>query len=630
MPALESLPGKIGPYRLLEKIGEGGMGVVYLARDCDGRPVAVKVLGPSVSTDPNARRRLSREVETMRRVRSRYVAEILDADVGGPSPYIVTRYVPGRTLEDVVRGSGPLRGAELAQLAGGLASALAAIHAAGVVHRDLKPGNVMLMDGQPVVIDFGIAHIPDATRLTQTGMVMGTPGYLAPEVIEGRPSSGASDVHSWGATVAFAATGRQPYGAGTYQTIFFRVLQGKAELDGVPAPLLPLVEAALAIDPRSRPPAQWLAAQCAAQCAGLRGQAPAAAGPDGTLLASVAAPWRHELDGSPSRFAGYQPAHPAYPGPAYPGPAYPGPAYPGPAYPGPAYPGPAYPGPAYPGPAYPGPAEAAADVADLLPPVDYSRPDRPVPPLAVPGNGGPLPAQAERPQPAGPGGAYEPAGGRGQAAAPGPGVGGHSLVLLALGVGAVALSVLLPVAGTALALAVITLLRAADRAQTGLAVRRSVRGTRPSDIVIVVATAPWTVARALLTTVALVPFALFVAGLAAAASVVFAQTRTLPAAGSWAAGAAVAWYAVGFGSRSPRRQLRRMSAAVLRRRTSMAVAVIACWALALAVVSQTFSQPPLTWPAASWMLPNLPSWGGTLHSVQQWLLSHTVGGTHLP
>ena len=110
MPALESLPGKIGPYRLLEKIGEGGMGVVYLARDSDGRPVAVKVLGPAVSQDPNARRRLFREVETMRRVRSRFVAEILDADVGGPSPYIVTRYVPGQTLEDVVRKDGPLRG----------------------------------------------------------------------------------------------------------------------------------------------------------------------------------------------------------------------------------------------------------------------------------------------------------------------------------------------------------------------------------------------------------------------------------------------------------------------------------------------------------------------------------------
>jgi len=263
MRALESLPGKIGPYRLIEKIGQGGMGVVYLARDAESRPVAVKVLGPAVTEDPNARRRLFREVETMRRVRGRYVAEILDADVGGPSPYIVTRYVPGRTLDDLVREHGPLSGAALVRLATGLAAAIAAIHAAGVVHRDLKPGNVMIVDGQPVVIDFGIAHIPDATRLTQTGMVMGTPGYLAPEVIEGQPSSGASDVHSWGATVTFAATGRQPYGTGNFQAIFFRVLEGKAELAGLPAALMPLVTAALATDPRARPPAQWLAEQCA-------------------------------------------------------------------------------------------------------------------------------------------------------------------------------------------------------------------------------------------------------------------------------------------------------------------------------------------------------------------------------
>src|SRR3984885_3666515 len=261
MPALDALPSKIGPYRLLDKIGEGGMGVVYLARDAESRPVAVKILGPAVAADPNARRRLLREVETMRRVRSRYVAEILDADVTGDAPYIVTRYVPGRTLEDVVRTDGPLRGQALDRLAGGLAEAIAAIHAAGVVHRDLKPGNVMLVDGQPVVIDFGIAHVPDSTRLTQTGMVMGTPGYLAPEVIEGQVSSGASDVHSWGATVAFAATGRQPYGSGTFQTIFFRVLQGKAELTGVPPYLLPFVTATLSTDPRSRPTARWLAGQ---------------------------------------------------------------------------------------------------------------------------------------------------------------------------------------------------------------------------------------------------------------------------------------------------------------------------------------------------------------------------------
>src|SRR5580692_1173381 len=261
MPALDSLPRKIGPYRVIEKIGEGGMGVVYLGTDSDKRRVAVKVLGSAVANDPSARQRLAREVETMRRVRNRYVAEVLDADVQGPAPYIVTRYVPGRTLEDTVRQDGPLRGMALDALAEGLAEALAAIHAAGVVHRDLKPGNVMLNGDHPVIIDFGIAHVPDATRLTKTGLVMGTPGYLAPEVIEGGASSGASDVHSWGATVAFAATGRQPFGSGTYQTIFFRVIEGTPELNGIPARLLPCVTAALSTDPQSRPTARWLAGQ---------------------------------------------------------------------------------------------------------------------------------------------------------------------------------------------------------------------------------------------------------------------------------------------------------------------------------------------------------------------------------
>ena len=259
MPATDSLPRKLGPYRVIRKIGEGGMGVVYLGADPSKRQVAIKVLGPAVANDPSARQRLAREVETMRRVRNRYVAEIVDADVNGPSPYIVTRYVPGRTLEDTVREQGPLHGMALDSLAEGLAEGLTAIHAAGVVHRDLKPGNVMLNNGQPVIIDFGIAHVPDATRLTKTGLVMGTPGYLPPEVIEGSTSSGASDVHSWGATVAYAATGREPFGTGNFQTIFFRVIEGRAELDGVPPRLLPFVTAALSTDPKSRPSARWLA-----------------------------------------------------------------------------------------------------------------------------------------------------------------------------------------------------------------------------------------------------------------------------------------------------------------------------------------------------------------------------------
>jgi serine/threonine kinase PknH len=584
MPALDSLPRKIGPYRLIEKIGEGGMGVVYLGTDSGKRRVAIKVLGPAVASDPNARQRLAREVETMRRIRNRYVAEVLDADVDGPSPYIVTRYVPGRTLEDAVRQDGPLHGTALDCLAEGLAEAIAAIHAAGVVHRDLKPGNVMLDAGQPVVIDFGIAHVPDATRLTRTGLVMGTPGYLAPEVIEGASSSGASDVHSWGATVAFAATGRQPFGTGNYQTIFFRVLEGKAEVDGVPSRLLPFVTAALSTDPRSRPSARWLAGQLGMPLNGTRMALPEASPTRLEYPPRAASP--ADRAGSPSLRV---PSAPPYPPPRARA-------------------------------AYPSPAQAARDVADLLPPV--------VPPVPVPGQQVPR-QQAPAPPPSL--GASSVAGGPRQPDWQPPGLG---LLGLAAGVGAVALSVLLPVAGTAASLAVITLLRAADRAQAALAGRRSMRGMRPSDIVVVIVTAPWTVVRAAFAMVLLAPLAIVVALLAGAASVAFARTGTLPGAGSWAAGAAVALYCVGPGSAAPRRQLRRMTASVIRTRGALVVAFISSWALALAIVSSALSQPPLIWPATSstipHLLPALPPLGGRLHSVQGWLLRHTVGMLHLP
>jgi predicted Ser/Thr protein kinase len=571
MPALDSLPRKIGPYRVIEKIGEGGMGVVYLGTDADRRQVAIKVLGPAVAGDPSARQRLAREVDTMRRVRNRYVAEVLDADVDGPAPYIVTRYVPGQTLEDKVRRDGPVRGMALDALAEGLAEALAAIHAAGVVHRDLKPGNVMLDAGQPVIIDFGIAHIPDSTRLTKTGLVMGTPGYLAPEVIEGSPSSGASDVHSWGATMAYAATGRQPFGNGTYQTIFFRVLEGKPDLAGIPPHLLPFVTAALSTDPQTRPSARWLAGQLGMPRTGARMAVPEAAATRFDYPSTrVYAPPPTAMGGPPPVPVGAPPSRIAYRSPA----------------------------------------DAARDVADLLPPVAPPVPPPPRRQAQAPDAAAALPRQPD----------WQPS--------------GLGLLSLAAGVAAVALSVLLPVAGTAISLALITLLRAVDRAQSGLAERRSVRGVRPSDIVIVIMSAPWTVVRAALTTVFIAPLALVPALLAAAASVVITRTGTLPGAGSWAAGAAVAFYCVGPGSAAPRRQLRRMSTSVIRSRAALVVAFIFSWALALAVVSSAFSQPPLIWPATSstipHLMPGLPSLGGTLHSFQKWLLSNTVSMLHLP
>jgi len=625
MPALESLPRKIGPYRVIEKIGEGGMGVVYLARDTGNRQVAVKVLGPAVAGDPDARRRLAREVETMSRIRSRYVAQILGADVDCASPYIVTRYVRGRTLDAAIRESGPLQGQALAELSLGLAEALAAIHAAGVVHRDLKPANVMLEDGQPVVIDFGIAHVPDSTRLTRTGLVMGTPGYVAPEVIEGQPSSGATDVHSWGTTVAFAATGRQPFGTGDFQTIFFRVLQGDAALGGVPPKLLPLVRLALGTDPRSRPTARWLASQCVTPQASMASQGSAASrvSASGTRVDGTRVDGTRVGGARAYGASAFGAGAGAYGAGAY-GAGAGTRAYGADAYGASAFGAgagavgerpPVAPPAGWRGQQdlseYLSPRQAAADMADLLPAVEYAR------------------RQSAA--------AQSPAADRTAQSGQEPPAAGHGVVALAVVIGAIALSVLLPVAGLVLSLSVITLLRAADMAQSSLTRRRSRRGAAPGDILVVIVSAPWTVAGALLKTALLAPLALIVSVPAAIASVILVPARTLPVALSWAAGAAVAWYCVGTGSQAPRRQLRRISAAVIPTRAAMVVACISAMALALAVVSMAISQPPLIWPATSSTVPHmlpslnmLPSLGSVLHSVQGWLLGHTVGMLHLP
>ncbi len=192
---------RLGPYRLVHQLGEGGMGVVHLALDPTGRAVAIKVLRPHIAHDREARTRLAREVQTLARVQDARVAAVLDADTDGDRPYIVTRYVPGPPLDQVVADTGPLRGDALLRLGRGLSDALTAIHRAGVVHRDLKPANVLLLDGDPVVIDFGIAHVADDIRLTMTGLVMGTPGYLSPRSSRGRrsrrPRTGGAGRRRW-------------------------------------------------------------------------------------------------------------------------------------------------------------------------------------------------------------------------------------------------------------------------------------------------------------------------------------------------------------------------------------------------------------------------------------------------
>ena len=246
---------RVGPYRLVQPLGEGGMGVVHLALDPHGRAVALKILRPHVAHDPGARTRLRREVEVLSRIRDPRVAAVVDADLDGDRPYLVTRYVPGPPLDEVVREHGPVRGDSLLRLGRGLAEALDVIHEADVIHRDLKPGNVLMLDHDPVLIDFGIAHVADDVRITLTGLVMGTPGYLSPEVVEGAPVTEATDWWGWAATLAFAASGAPPFGRGPMDAVLSRVSRGEADLTGVDPRLAPLLYAALSPEPRQRPDA---------------------------------------------------------------------------------------------------------------------------------------------------------------------------------------------------------------------------------------------------------------------------------------------------------------------------------------------------------------------------------------
>ncbi|GII67133.1 hypothetical protein Skr01_72180 [Sphaerisporangium krabiense] len=250
-------PSQLGRYRLIGRLGRGGMGTVFLGEDESGQRVAVKVINPEYSQHEQFRVRFRREAESARRVRRFCTAAVLDADLDGDQLYVVTEFVDGPDLHSAVQASGPMRGSSLDALAVGVATALTAIHSAGIVHRDLKPSNVLLSPVGPRVIDFGIARALDTLGgVTGTGELMGTPRYMAPEVLRGEPASPVCDVFSWGCLVAYAASGRAPFGGESLPSIVYQVLNTEPALDGMEPSLRALVAAALAKDPARRPTAQ--------------------------------------------------------------------------------------------------------------------------------------------------------------------------------------------------------------------------------------------------------------------------------------------------------------------------------------------------------------------------------------
>jgi serine/threonine protein kinase len=331
-------PTSVGQYEVVGKLGAGGQGAVYLGRSPSGGHVAIKLLHEQMNTDPAARTRFAREVEAAQRVSPFCTAQVLDHDLHGRPPYIISEFIDGPPLYDVVLQEGPIRGASLERLAIGTATALAAIHEAGIVHRDFKPNNVLLASDGPRVVDFGIARSVDSQQssITATGMVVGTPGYLAPEQLTGEPLTAAVDIFAWGATMVFAATGHSPFEAETLPVIINRILNEQPDLSGLTGTMRELVGTALDKNPRRRPAAHQLLLR-------LLGQVGAAPGPsadradildEGTRIAAEMPP--------PPPIVNTPPPPPIVntPPPMMPGPATPNPAMMGPPMMGPATPSP--------------------------------------------------------------------------------------------------------------------------------------------------------------------------------------------------------------------------------------------------------------------------------------------------
>src|SRR5580658_999509 len=278
-------PGGVGGYRLVGRLGAGGMGQVFLGVSPGGRRVAVKLIHPAHAGTAQFRERFAREIEAARRVGGFHTASVVDADPHADPPWMVTAFIEGPSLQEDVDRGGPLPPDGVRALGAGLAEGLAAIHACGLVHRDLKPGNVILAADGPRIIDFGIARAIGATTgLTSTGVVVGTLTYMSPEQIRGDPVGPASDVFALGSVLAFAATGRAPFGDDSAATVMFRIFTEPPYLAGIAdEPLRRIIEGSLAKTPADRPTLPALLAT-------LGGAAPAAA-PAAPARAVPVVPW---------------------------------------------------------------------------------------------------------------------------------------------------------------------------------------------------------------------------------------------------------------------------------------------------------------------------------------------------
>nr|WP_281277908.1 serine/threonine-protein kinase [Streptomyces globosus] len=258
-------PREVSGYRLLARIGEGGMGSVYLTRTRGKQPVALKMIRREYAEEPEFRRRFAQEIHAAQHVRGYHLVPVLDHDADGPQPWLATAYVPGIALDEALDAFGPLPVQTVLRLVAGVARGLEAVHAAGVVHRDLKPGNVMLAADGPWVIDFGIARAADSTRLTRSGGVVGTPQFMSPEQGTGGHITPASDVFSLGLIAAVAATGLHPYGPGGALTIATQIAntaERPPDLSAYPDVLRPVLERTLAADPAARPTPGELRSWC--------------------------------------------------------------------------------------------------------------------------------------------------------------------------------------------------------------------------------------------------------------------------------------------------------------------------------------------------------------------------------